>query len=340
MSLTTAPRRAVLDADGSAPDGEWPVWCRHIRVEYGPIVAVDSASFAARRGEVVGLLGLNGAGKTSLIRALTTILPAASGEAGVAGFPLSRPDEIRQRIGVVPESSGYPSALTAIEYVRYHARLYELSREEASERGVALLERVGLSDRANSRIGTFSRGMRQRLGIARALVNRPEVIFLDEPTLGLDPSGQEEVLRNIRTVANVDGATVVITSHILADVERICDRVVIMHDGRVVADGTLDEVIQSSGVTGSLAISVAPDHQERAGALLRSMDEVASVTQDDVLTGSMNLRLSVSGPAAANNILKAALFDGIEIVAFEHQGSRLNDAFLALTGAVEEVEDR
>ena len=312
-------------------DADWPVRCRSVYVEYGDLVAVDGASFSAKRGEIVGLLGPNGAGKTSLIRALTTILPATDGDASVAGFGLDEPDEIRQRIGVVPESSGYPAGLSANDYVRYHGQLYGLSNSDASERATKLLERVGLSERAHSRIGSFSRGMRQRLGIARALINSPEVMFLDEPTLGLDPGGQEEILHQIRTIADQDDATVVITSHILADIERICDRVVIMHEGRVVADGTLNEVITISGVPDSLSLQIGSNHMREAMKLLDAMPDVGNATQDTGMPNAIDIELVPESPAAANEILKSLLLQGIEIRAFEHRGSRLNDAFLALT---------
>jgi ABC-2 type transport system ATP-binding protein len=209
---------------------------------YGAHIGLDGVSFSADTGEVLGLLGPNGAGKTTAIRLLTTILPPTSGRFRVAGE--TEPARIRQRIGALPESAGYPGRQTGAEYVRYHARLFGLSRADAAAVTDRLLAEVRLTDRAGSRIGTYSRGMRQRLGIARALVNDPAVVFLDEPTLGLDPAGQREVLAMISAMASARGATVVLSTHALAEVEQICDRVLILDRGRVVAEGTVTEIAQ------------------------------------------------------------------------------------------------
>jgi ABC-2 type transport system ATP-binding protein len=209
---------------------------------YGAHIGLDGVSFSADTGEVLGLLGPNGAGKTTAIRLLTTILPPTSGRFRVAGE--TEPARIRQRIGALPESAGYPGRQTGAEYVRYHARLFGLSRADAAAVTDRLLAEVRLTDRAGSRIGTYSRGMRQRLGIARALVNDPAVVFLDEPTLGLDPAGQREVLAMISAMASARGATVVLSTHALAEVEQICDRVLILDRGRVVAEGTVIEIAQ------------------------------------------------------------------------------------------------
>jgi ABC-2 type transport system ATP-binding protein len=214
---------------------------------YRALVAVEELSFAARPGEVIGLLGPNGAGKTTAIRVLTTILLPTSGSFTVAGIPHTRPAEIRQRVGVLPESAGYPEQQTGIEFLRYHARLYGHSRASADATAAVLLRDVGLADRQSSPISTYSRGMRQRLGIARALVNDPAVVFLDEPTLGLDPAGQEQIMRVIDGMARERAATVVLSTHLLAEVEEVCSRVLILNRGHLVADGTVAEVTQRAG---------------------------------------------------------------------------------------------
>jgi ABC-2 type transport system ATP-binding protein len=214
---------------------------------YRALVAVEELSFTAEAGEVIGLLGPNGAGKTTAIRVLTTILAPTSGSFAVAGIPHTRPAEIRRRVGVLPESAGYPEQQTGIEFLRYHARLYGHSRASADATAAGLMRDVGLADRQSSAISTYSRGMRQRLGIARALVNDPAVVFLDEPTLGLDPAGQEQIMRVIEGMARERAATVVVSTHLLAEVEEVCSRVLILNRGRLVADGTVTEVRQRAG---------------------------------------------------------------------------------------------
>jgi ABC-2 type transport system ATP-binding protein len=209
---------------------------------YGTRIAVDGLSFTARQGDVVGLLGPNGAGKTTTIRLFTTVLTPTAGEFSVAGVPGSRPAEIRRRVGVLPESAGYPGNQTGREYLRYHARLFGLPRPDADRVATRLLAEMGLDGRAGSRIASYSRGMRQRLGIARALVNDPAVVFLDEPTLGLDPAGQRQVLAMISTITASRGATVILSTHALPEVEQVCDRVLILDHGRVVTSGTVAEV--------------------------------------------------------------------------------------------------
>ncbi len=189
-----APAERAADATG--------LECSGLVVRYGDHLAVDDVTFSVEAGNVLGLLGPNGAGKTSVIRALTTIIRREAGDARVAGVALHDAAAVRELVGVLPESMGYPGYQTAIAYLRYHGQLYGLSAAEAERRGRNLLETFGLAERAEARIKTFSRGMRQRLGISRALINDPMVVFLDEPTLGLDPAGQAEILFHIRELAH------------------------------------------------------------------------------------------------------------------------------------------
>jgi len=218
------------------------VEARRLTKRYGPRTAVDQLSFTAERGEVLGLLGSNGAGKTTTIRLLTTMLTPTGGEFSVAGVPHTSEAEIRRRVGVLPEDARYPGRQTGLEYLVYQARLFGLNRVDATRAAERLLVEVGLGGRGGSRISTYSRGMRQRLGVARALLNEPSVVLLDEPTLGLDPAGQRQVLDLVGDISAHTGATVVLSTHALPDVQEVCTRALVMEEGRVAAAGTVAEV--------------------------------------------------------------------------------------------------
>jgi len=297
---------------------------RELSKWFGSRTAVDSVSFTACEGEVIGLLGPNGAGKTTTIRMLSTILPPTGGDFSVAGVPSSRPAAIRARIGVLPESAGYPVHQTGLEYLIYHGRLFGLSRDEAGQTAVRLLGQVGLADRAQSRIATYSRGMRQRLGIARALVNNPSVVFLDEPTLGLDPAGQREILTLVRMIAEARGTTVVLSTHTLPEVEQVCTAVLIMNKGKVVVSGSVAEVT-STETAGrqSGRLRVPPEEVARTAEVLRRVPGVKAEVSKDVVT--------VTSADGMNSVLSVVLDAGITVLSFEVDGARLSDAFLAMT---------
>lgn len=226
---------------------------------YGPRNALDGLTFAVEPGEVLGLLGPNGAGKTTTIRLLTTILEPTGGTFAVAGVPGDQPHRIRQRIGVLPESAGYPARQTGADYLRYAARLFGQSRRDARAVADRLLADVGLGDREGARISTYSRGMKQRLGIARALVNDPAVVFLDEPTLGLDPAGQREVLTTIADIAARRGATVVLSTHTLTEVEQVCGSVLILDHGRLRAAGPIADIVAGAGSLSAAFLDLTAD---------------------------------------------------------------------------------
>jgi ABC-2 type transport system ATP-binding protein len=296
---------------------------------YGEVRAVEALDLAVPPGLVLGFLGPNGAGKTTVIRMLTTVLRPDAGTFSVAGIPHTRPIQIRQRVGVMPESAGYPERQSGEEFIRYHARLFGHTRESARATAASLLEEVGLADRARSAIGGYSRGMRQRLGIARALVNEPAVVFLDEPTLGLDPSGQRQVLGLIRQIAEARGATVVLSTHLLTEVEEVCGRVVILNRGRIVADGTVAEIVRRAAAPRQGRVQVPREATGRALEALRARGIHAT---EDSRPGQVEL--SLRSDAAEEDVLAAlgALLDArIPVLGLELEGGRLSDAFLAMT---------
>jgi ABC-2 type transport system ATP-binding protein len=310
------------------------VEARGVRKEYGDLVAVEDLTFAIEQGQILGVLGPNGAGKTTAIRVLTTILAPTRGTFAVAGVPNTRPADIRRRIGVLPESAGYPGRQTGNEYLRYHARLYGHDRESARAVADALLAEVGLHDRGRSLIGTYSRGMRQRLGIARALVNEPQVVFLDEPTLGLDPAGQRQVLALVRRIARDRGATVLLSTHLLAEVEETCSRVLILNHGRVAAEGTVAEVSRQAAAPRSARLRVPADSVAEALGILASERGIRAAEPTDGQPGTLALTLEEDeGSARMNGALCALAAAGVPVLSFELEGARLSDAFLAMTEA-------
>jgi ABC-2 type transport system ATP-binding protein len=302
---------------------------------FGECMAVDGVSFLARQGDVVGLLGPNGAGKTTTIRLLTTVLAPTSGQFSVDGISSSRPMEIRRRIGVLPENAGYPEHQTGSEFLQYHARLHGRDRAVAIEVAQRLLAEVGLADRANSRISTYSRGMRQRLGIARALVNDPTVVFLDEPTLGLDPAGQRQMLGMVRDMARGSRATVLVSTHSLHEVEQICTSVLIIREGKLVAAGTLADVAQSVGLPPSAELTVPVQLVDRTLEALRGVARVTVETSPDrsgvLVISSKSADPRPPADAGMNAALRAVLNAEVPVLAWRVEGARLSDAFDAMT---------
>ncbi len=253
---------------------------RGLRKVYDGTVAVDSLDLAVEAGTILGFLGPNGAGKTTAIRVLSTILEQDAGTFAIDGIPHTDPVEIRRRVGVLPESAGYPGSQTGEEWLTYHGQLFGLRRAKAGAIAGRLLDEVGLGERGRTEIASMSRGMRQRLGIARAIVNDPQVLFLDEPTLGLDPAGQRQVLGLVTRIAHDRGVTVVLSSHLLAEVEQVCDRVVILNRGRLVSDGTVSEVVSHAAPVRHAALQVPAHEQVKAIEVLRREGIEASAAEE------------------------------------------------------------
>lgn len=305
-----------------------------LRKSYGPRAALRGLSFSLRGGHILGFLGPNGAGKTTSLRILTTIMQPDSGRFVVDGISHDRPNDIRRRIGVLPEAFGLPKQMTGIEYLTYFGQLYGRTARDAKTRGLALLEEVGMGKRARSLTGSYSHGMRQRLGIARALVNDPAVVFLDEPTLGLDPHGQHELLEVVRQIARDRNAGVILCSHLLAEVENVCDDVVILNSGEVVASGTVADIIGRSEEN-VIRVRVPSPSVMQAERELEALPTVKSVTTTPGMPGWLRVELEETSweeNHITNRILETLIRAQITVLSFEPQGGRLQDVFLHLTG--------
>ncbi|UQU62835.1 ABC transporter ATP-binding protein [Couchioplanes caeruleus] len=258
--------RQLLDELPAAP----AVWASGLRKRYRRRTAVDGVSLTVGRGEVVGLLGPNGAGKTSVIKILLGLVRPDAGEVLLLGRP-ARDPRARARVGYLPELFRYQPWLTAAEVLNLHIRLTGATVSAADRRGCLGL--VGLADRAGDRVGGFSKGMQQRLGLAVALVTGPDLVVLDEPTSALDPVGRADV-RDILLSLRERGVAVLLNSHLIGEVERVCDRAVILDKGRVAAAGTLAELLGRRELRLRLD-GVGPQAQARlaaAGRLTRSGD--------------------------------------------------------------------
>jgi ABC-2 type transport system ATP-binding protein len=209
------------------------------------VIALDHLSLNVNRGEIFGLLGPNGAGKTTLLKILLAVVKPTSGSATLMGKSVSD-WKSRDKIGFLPENHRFPPFLTAAGALQTYGQLSGVSGMEVRLRAAALLERVGLSQWKNDRIKEFSKGMMQRLGIAQSLINDPEILFLDEPTDGVDPIGRKEI-RTLLSSLKADGKTIFLNSHLLSEVELICDRVAILHQGSLIRIGTVRELTIGSG---------------------------------------------------------------------------------------------
>lgn len=220
----------------------------HLTKRYGELVAVDDLSLELHQGEIYGLLGPNGAGKTTTILMLLGLSEPASGTATVVGFdPARHPLEVKRRVGYLPDAVGFYGRLSGRENLRYTARLNGLDPADTEGRIDAVLVDVGLSQAADRPTETYSRGMLQRLGIADALIKEPDVLILDEPTTSIDPAGVADLLALIRRLVAERAIGVLLSSHLLAQVERLCDRVGIFARGRLVAEGTVAELARRAG---------------------------------------------------------------------------------------------
>jgi ABC-2 type transport system ATP-binding protein len=240
-----------MAAADPAPSGAAVVEASSLTKRYGAFVAVDDLSFRVMPGEIYGLLGPNGAGKTTTILMLLGLSEPTDGTARVLGLdPAREPLEVKRHVGYLPDAVGFYGRLSGRENLEYTARLNGLEPQAAAARIDELLEWVSLTDAAGKPADTYSRGMLQRLGVADALVKAPAVLILDEPTASIDPAGVEELLTLIRRLAHENGLAVLLSSHLLAQVQQLCDRVGIFSRGRLIAEGSVGELAERAGEPG------------------------------------------------------------------------------------------
>lgn len=299
-----------------------------ITKKYGPIIAVDNVSFDVFDGEIFGFLGPNGAGKTTLIRMLTTLLKPTSGDARVACCDVAKqPDAVRREIGVVPQAMTSDLDLTGFENMDIYGRFYGIPSKERKDRIKYLLEMVGLTERANDLVAAYSGGMRRRLEVARVLVHRPKILFLDEPTIGLDPQSRHVVWDFLRKLREGDSMTVFLTTHYMEEAEALCNRVAIIDSGKIIAIGSPDEL--KSQLPGNDIVSLAFENlSEGIVARINDLTFVHKVNIEDnsirvyVDSGAQNLLMLIDEiKSSGGKILSATI----------HEQS-LEDVFIHYTG--------
>jgi len=303
--------------------------------KYGSHTVVDNLSLIIGKGEIFGLLGPNGAGKSTTILMMMGLTDPDGGTVKVCGLnPTVRPVDVKRKVGYLPEDVGFYEDYSGRENLLYTARLNGIPRKEADERANQLLREVGLQDQAEKKAGKYSRGMRQRLGLADVLIKAPEVIILDEPTLGIDPAGVREFLDLIVRLSRVDGITVLFSSHLLHQVQQVCDRVGLFVSGKLLAVGNVQSLSQQlfenspytveaeidstgkkSGVNGSEA------HQEEVTGILRRIEGVTAVIRN-----GMSYRIECSHDITPT-IARAIVGAGADLLSLSKKEYGLDDIY-------------
>ena len=301
-----------------------------VREFKGGIRAVDGLDLQVAPGEIYGFLGPNGAGKTTLVRILTTLLRPTSGSAQVAGHDVvAQADAVRRSIGVALQEAAIDPLMTGRELLRMQGALHGLRGAEAQERAVSLLARVGLTQAADRRVGGYSGGMRRRLDLALALVHRPQVLFLDEPTTGLDPTSRGALWREVRSL-NEEGTTVFLTTQYLEEAEQLADRVGIIAAGRLVAEGT-PEVLKAR--IGEPMLHVELAEAESAGRARDALAGLGRVEPADPGAPTRVVLRTAAGKGAIAPVIRALDEHDVIVESIEVETPTLDDVFAAVTGS-------
>ncbi|KOG58390.1 ABC transporter [Streptomyces varsoviensis] len=297
------------------------------RTEHPTVTALDRVSFSVPTGETHGILGPNGAGKTTLIKILSTMLVPTSGRAVVAGHDVvSQTDVVRRRIGMVfGGDRGLYDRISARQNLAFWATLYRVDPRRVDARAAMLLERVGLTDRADEPVERFSRGMRQRLHLARGLVGDPSVLFLDEPTVGMDPVAARE-FRSLVGELRAEGRTILLTTHDMGEAEALCDRVTLVDHGRVLVTENTADVGRTLGEPQGIDIVLAP-HQSETLESLSKLPEVRSVER---LSGAHAFRVHTEPPASVETVMRWLVDHGV--LSLQVRPPTLEEVYVRLIG--------
>jgi ABC-2 type transport system ATP-binding protein len=304
----------------------------HLHKSFGGVHALAGASLAIEAGTVYGLLGANGAGKTTLINVLSTLIRPDSGTARVAGIDVTKdPQAVRRRVGLAGQFAAVDGYQTGYENVEMVGRLYGLSRRDAQRRATEVLDRFNLSDAADRKASTYSGGMRRRLDLAASLVGRPEVLYLDEPTTGIDPGSRIDIWALIRDLID-GGTTVLLTTQYLEEADELADLIGVIDQGSIISEGTADELKDSLG-DNSVRLVVRDDDLDAARRALHGLDECAE------RRGGLFEIQATHGNQTLMSVLRQLDAEGVEPIELALERPTLDDVFLSLTGRTADDTD-
>jgi len=308
---------------------------KNLTKSFGDFVAVDSISFNVKKGEIFGLLGPNGAGKSTTLRVLSTLTRPTKGTATIGGYDIVKDDtEVRKLIGIVSEKMIMYNRLTARENLIFFGSLFNLPKNILNRRIDELLELVQLTQWKNAQVGTFSTGMRQRMNVIRALLNMPQVLFLDEPTLGLDPQSSVEIREFIKKLNREDGTSIIVTTHMMVDADLLCDRIGIMDHAKIVALDTSTNLKKTiSGADTTILKLEIGNLSPQIIEAIRACKCVDAVSQEN----STHLRIICHGQEAFDSVIDGVRAAEGKINSMENLQPTLEDVFLHITG--HEVRD-
>src|SRR5215831_2078862 len=307
------------------------IFTSNLSKSYRNFRAVNSLTIDVRPGDIFGFLGPNGAGKTTTIRMLSGLLSPTSGYAEVGGLDIVKDSlNIKSIIGLLPESSGFYNWMGAEEYLLYFAALYKIDAHLGKKRAKDLLERVGLATKSFVPISYYSRGMKQRLGLARTLINEPKILFLDEPTLGLDPKGQQDIQKTLLELNREREVTIFLSSHALSEVSSLCNRIAIVNRGRLVAQGNIDELRTLAGNSAGMIIRILNSQNAQKELSTLPYRVQTNITENNRL---IDVTICGENSDSANDIIDKFKETGFQIYEIRRVGMTLGDVYFKLTEA-------
>jgi ABC-2 type transport system ATP-binding protein len=300
---------------------------KQLTKHYGDLAALSDLTLEIRQGDIFGFIGPNGAGKTTTMRILATLLEPTSGQATIDGLDVTRKGrDVRRRVGYMPDFMGVYDDLKVFEYLEFFAAAFDIPAAKRPAIVEGVLELTDLQSKKHATVDSLSRGMQQRLGLARVLIHDPKVLILDEPASGLDPRARIEVRELLKELKRM-GKTIMISSHILSELEEICDHVGIIEQGRLVFSGTMEEIRLRMGIADKVKVRLA-SNPEKGAEILSPMPQVKEVQ----LNGENSLLVTLAAGQVNDGFLARSLVQGgLDVVGIEPQQVKLDEAFLELT---------